>query len=552
MLEHFTIRTRLFVTTVLMLGVLIAVFAFGAFVLDRLKGELDSNLGSSGLFIEAVNSAGSAQAHFKIQVQEWKNILLRGSDKEAFRKYEAQFTKEEAITQERLKQLKTILQKLNISGAEADRAVKLHRELGAKYRAALASHDPANPRSYRLVDQLVKGIDREVTENIDGLVKTIVQKSADDIARTEKQATAQYSTLRSSSMAVLVVIIGLSLGAAFLVVHSVSDPLRSFRDDMLEIQSASDLSRRARVRGNNEIAHTANAFNQLIGSFEGIVGQVRGDCERLSDTATQLSATSSQVTQSSHTQSEAAATTAAAVEQITVSISAVAQSADQVHHLSKESLERTRKGNESLSELVGEVHLVESSVNEIATSVNEFVKSTGAITGMTKQVKDIAEQTNLLALNAAIEAARAGEQGRGFAVVADEVRKLAEKSAQSASEIDAVTRALGEQSERVGKAIQKGLQSLQSSQDYLENVAGALAQANQSVTHAAQGVDDITTSVKEQTMASNEIARNVERIAQMAEENHAASDQASQAAALLEQLARNLENAVGRFKVSLA
>ncbi|HEX5363910.1 MAG TPA: methyl-accepting chemotaxis protein, partial [Gallionella sp.] len=203
----------------------------------------------------------------------------------------------------------------------------------------------------------------------------------------------------------------------------------------------------------------------------------------------------------------------------------------------------------NVDEMIGEIRLVQESVNQIAGSVKEFVESTHAIAGMTQQVKDIAEQTNLLALNAAIEAARAGEQGRGFAVVADEVRKLAEKSAQSASEIDQVTNSLNQKSTHVEGTVQAGLRALLTTQEHIERVATVLSAASAAVTQSSHGVNDIASSVAEQGLASNEISRNVERIAQMAEENHAAVQSNGQEIVRLEQLAGELRSAVSRFRV---
>ena len=132
---------------------------------------------------------------------------------------------------------------------------------------------------------------------------------------------------------------------------------------------------------------------------------------------------------------------------------------------------------------------------------------------------------------------------------ADEMRKLGEKTAQSASQIDTVTHVLGEKSLSVEKAIQRGRQSLQSSQDFLENVATVLSEAANSVTGAAHGVDNITSSVREQTAVSNEIAQNVEKIAQMTEANSLAVNETSEAIHHLEQLANDLNGAANRFKV---
>jgi methyl-accepting chemotaxis protein len=256
-----------------------------------------------------------------------------------------------------------------------------------------------------------------------------------------------------------------------------------------------------------------------------------------------------QISRGSQEQSEAAASTAAAVEEITVSISSVANNTEEVRKLSEKSLRQTQQGNQNVTAMIGEIGRVQEAVQQIAGSVKEFVDSTRAIAGMTQQVKDIADQTNLLALNAAIEAARAGEQGRGFAVVADEVRKLAEKSAQSANEIDRVTNALNQKSTHVEATLLMGLRSLQTTQEQVERVSAVLTEAGESVAQSSHGVSDIAASVGEQSQASNAIARNVEKIAQMSEENHAAVSSNTQDLAHLEQLARELQTAVSRFRV---
>ena len=301
---------------------------------------------------------------------------------------------------------------------------------------------------------------------------------------------------------------------------------------------------------------TTDEIGKIAASAEHVRANLGATIARINEitmdsysTAAKLSSTADQVASGSGQQSEASSATAAAVEEMAVSVASVAENADNVNRVSQHALEQTEMGNESLSELIGEIGAVESSVEDIASAVAEFVRSTEAITNMTRQVKDIAEQTNLLALNAAIEAARAGEQGRGFAVVADEVRKLAEKSAQSASQIDQVTLTLGTQSAAVEQAIQQGQKSLATSQDFLENVAVVLSSANQAVTESTEGINNIAMSVNEQKSASNEIAQHVEKISQMAEENMSAIHENADAAQHMAELANSMREMVSRFKV---
>ena len=298
--------------------------------------------------------------------------------------------------------------------------------------------------------------------------------------------------------------------------------------------------------GIGKIAASAELIRTDLG---GLIARINELMKEVAKATDNLTATARQVSNASIQQSEATASTSAAVEEMAVSIASVAENSDSVQKISKDSMARSAEGNETLSALIGEISAVEASVEGIAASVAEFVQSAEAITQITRHVKDIAEQTNLLALNAAIEAARAGEQGRGFAVVADEVRKLAEKSAQSASQIDKITVALGNQSESVGKTVKNGQASLQSSQDMLENVAMALGEANHAVTQTTTGVNNIAQAVNEQKSASNDIAHNVEKIAQMTEENLAAIHRNSASAERLLELSKNALELVGRFKI---
>lgn len=386
------------------------------------------------------------------------------------------------------------------------------------------------------------------------LTRELLLKSLEKIENATQDIKASIASKAKTafiiSLIIGVVAIILGTTVVMLVAEGVKKSLDAVSLSMSKLATGEgDLTQRMPVKSEDEIGRMAVAFNSFMEQLQGIIKQIRSDGDELSSSATQLSASASHVMDASNKQSDAASSTAAAVEEMTVSISSIADSAEAMRSVSNQSLEHTREGNERLSQLIGEIDTVEKSVSEISQSVSVFMKSTELITNMTLQVKEIADQTNLLALNAAIEAARAGEQGRGFAVVADEVRKLAEKSAQSAGDIDGVTKTLGDQSSTVEKSIERSRAALLKSQDYLENVAMGLGDANSSVSTANQSVDEISSSIEEQKSASTDIAQNIERIARMSEENNKAISETSRAADNLEILASKLQTLVSRFKV---
>jgi methyl-accepting chemotaxis protein len=353
----------------------------------------------------------------------------------------------------------------------------------------------------------------------------------------------------SSILAAIGISVPLLLFIWLFIRNFVTRPLDSMVSGLRDIASGEgDLTRRLVIRSQDEIGEASGAFNSMMEKFSALVRQVSESATNVSASARELSGSASQVAQSSSQQNVKSQAAAHAVELMADSILAIAQSSEHVHEQSRESLQRSQQGNSSLSQLIGEIRDVEVTVNEIADSVNQFVHSTEAITAMTRQVKEIADQTNLLALNAAIEAARAGEQGRGFAVVADEVRKLAEKSSASANEIDAVTRTLAEQSETVQRSIGNGLAHIASSQKSLNTVASVLSEASSSVIEVDRGMDEIAKATEAQRRTSDEVTSNIEAIAAMAQQNEASIDQTAAAAQHLEHLAAQLQDTVSRFK----
>ncbi|HEY5763660.1 MAG TPA: methyl-accepting chemotaxis protein [Rhodocyclaceae bacterium] len=348
----------------------------------------------------------------------------------------------------------------------------------------------------------------------------------------------------------IIVLLGMVVLVYWFVKRVVTAPLQRMAQGLDEIAGGGgDLTRQLPVDSRDEIGATADSFNRMMAELRHLIAGVGRNAVEVAEATRALEAQAHGIAESSQEQSEKSAGAAAATEEMVVSIGSVAESSEEVNALSQRSRDGTERGQRSLGELEAQVGHVARAVNEIAATVERFVHSTESISRLTREVKEIADQTNLLALNAAIEAARAGEHGRGFAVVADEVRKLAEKSSRSASEIDEVTKTLHSESSSVNGAIADGLQVLDASREALGKVGEVLAESSEVVVQVAQGMDSISAATDEQKQAAHLVAQNVEAIAQLTEDNARAVDAMTKAAKGLAQLAEGLKSDMDKFKV---
>jgi methyl-accepting chemotaxis protein len=334
----------------------------------------------------------------------------------------------------------------------------------------------------------------------------------------------------------------------FWIMTSIQQTLNRLSSAILTVEGTGDFGVRVNVATNDEVGLAAKSFNNLMDSFQSVEGDIAYAARMVSASADQMSCDLGQLQESSNSQSEATSSVAAAVEELTVSIGMVADNASETEKLSEKANEEATAGERVVRHAAEEMALIASSVAGSAQHIQSLAEHSGQISNIVNVIKDIADQTNLLALNAAIEAARAGEQGRGFAVVADEVRKLAERTTKATTEIGSLIDRMHQETGIAVSSMELSRQQADKGHTLAREVGEALSLISANVRQTGERIVEIAAAAREQSSATQQIATSVEQIAQMVEKNHGAVNGITEESQELKRLSDGMHRAVGLFK----
>ncbi len=388
-------------------------------------------------------------------------------------------------------------------------------------------------------------VSKRLAENVEAHSKYNEHLAEEEV----RKAGEAYQTGKVISIVVILLCTAGVAGLGFMVYRHVDSSLGSMVSMFSRIEKELDFTGRLEVRGTDEVAQASTAFNRLLDRLQASFREISNHTDAVNNAANRVATASHQMSIASGHQSEAASSMAATVEEMTVSITHVADRAGEANQLSSASGALAHKGEGIIGDTVQGINGIAETVRNASEQIARLEQQSERINNVVAVIKEVADQTNLLALNAAIEAARAGEQGRGFAVVADEVRKLAERTTQSTQEIASTILEM----QAGAQAAVHGIHAVVEKVD--EGVSRA-EQANEAIQEIGEGsrktvdmVGDISDAIREQSMASTAIAQQVEKIAQMSEENSAAAQSTSDTAGELAHLAQEMQQVVAQYRL---
>jgi methyl-accepting chemotaxis protein len=339
----------------------------------------------------------------------------------------------------------------------------------------------------------------------------------------------------------------LAVGSAVWLLRSKLAPLGDLVRQA-EALGAGDLSVRLNVSSHDEIGQLARAFNQMSQALSTMVEHIRKASQEVNSRAQALSGLSSGAYEGMEQQSGEITSMAGAVEEFSATSLNIADNMGNTERLAQDNAQQTRIGRTSMDEASSSLEQIAGALNSTATVINTLGQRSQEIGGIVGVITSIAEQTNLLALNAAIEAARAGEQGRGFAVVADEVRSLASRTRQATDEISGMINSIQQETGNAISTMEKGNLLMQEGLSRNANVASALARIDEQSRSAGQQFAAITTATQEQSSTATLLSSNLQSIAMANSEQREVVSNLAITAKELEKLAQDLRKEVDRFR----
>jgi len=418
------------------------------------------------------------------------------------------------------------------------------------YSVAAAEFVPAVKQGdYDLVYKAINKLTVSYAEHRAAIDKAVALAN-DRNSATEKAAGERISSGMTILLSIAVLTLLIIIGLALLIAGQITKPIIKVVNMIKDIaQGEGDLTKRLEADSKDEIGDLAKWFNTFMDKLHDIIYQVALNTEQLSSAANEISSSAEQLSTGSKEQTNQTAQVATAVEEMTATIVETSKNTGEAAEKAKEAATQSQEGGRLAEDTSrGMEEIVESS-NTTAHNIEGLAEKATAIGEIIKVIDDIADQTNLLALNAAIEAARAGEQGRGFAVVADEVRKLAERTTKATKEVAETIKGIQADVSTANSQINDSRKIVDSGKDLVQKTNASLTQIFASIESVQEMMRQIATASEEQSAAAEQISKSIENVNRISKESATGTEQAASAAEQLNRQSAELKALVGGFKL---
>lgn len=573
------IGTKLYILIVFITIFILGISSFSWITAKNINEKYKSRLQVSAEYMNLVDGARQAQVDFKKQVQEWKNILLRGNNPESFDKYRSQFSEENNKVQAQLSKLKEDMIKQGLDTSLIDAALKTHKELYDKYNVALNSYDTNNIESYHIVDELVKGMDRQPTDDMDMLVKQIQDSANSATENVIKQSDIDENNFNKKLIFIAAMGIILTIIFAIIIINTYKDIVKFIEQlkELMEQAENGDLTVEGQVHKKNELGLLTESFNIFIQKIRNLIYEAKETSNKVASSAENIMETSDEVSkiieevannitnvaENSSNQAELSEQSKESVNSVVIGLNSITQHTVYINKLANKAMEAVSEGIESLKYQDNKMSDTKSTSQNVTSVISNLSAKSKEIGAVIEFINGTTEQISLLALNASIEAARAGESGKGFAVVANEVKKLAEISKDSTYKINNLILDIQTDIEKAVVEVSNTNISIDEQVKSLNSTNNAFNLIQKSVSEVTNKIKDVSTETEEINGSAVSVEKAIRNIVNIADKNASSAEAVAssteeytasiqEVASSMNELAdmsNNLKKAIDKFKV---
>ncbi|SHH77382.1 methyl-accepting chemotaxis protein [Clostridium magnum] len=573
------IGIRLYMLIGIVMAFILVISSFSWISFKDFNKKNKSRLQTTAGYISMVDEAREAQVYFKLQVQDWKDTLLRGNDPDSFNKYYSQFKQDNENVQASLTKLKADMAKYGMDTSSVDTVLSTHKELYDEYIRAIQSYDQKNIESYHIVDMMVKGIDRKPTDDMSALIKQIEDRANSETQNMMKQSDIDANNFNRNLMFIAILGLILIVFVSILIVSTykgITKFIEQFKTLMDRAENG-DLTIKGEIYKKDELGQLTEKFNKFIGKIRSLIyeakdtsvtvaassNEIMRTSDEVSRSAEEVAVTITDLAESALKQAELAEQSNKAVNGVVEGLNRITGNTEYINELAKKTMETVVNGTTTLKQQSDRMANTKKTSQNVTDVISDLSVKSNEIGKVVEFISGITEQINLLSLNASIEAARAGEAGRGFTVVANEVKKLAELSKESTQKISNLI-------SEVQNDIEKAVIEVTNTKISVEEQATSLKSTDDSFNLIQKSIFEMANKIKEVADETKEInekavlveksinnivtiieknASGTEDVASATEEQTASIEEVASSMNQLAELSNNLQKSLNKFNL---